>query len=136
MANLIWTEREHISTSNPSIYYGSGFRKDFLIGPFVRYYFLAKEKPFNILFESSYQRGFLGDIITRKGYINNISLLTGTSLFFNKTIALEFLLGYNRFYKESIIEPIGVEYPGYSSIFLQKGLQFSIGLQFHLEKNK
>ena len=27
------------------------------VGPFVRYYFLNKEKPFNILFDASYQLG-------------------------------------------------------------------------------
>jgi hypothetical protein len=132
--NLNWTERTHISTSNPGNYTGSGFSRDILIGPFVRYYFLEKEKPFNILFESSYQRSFFSSIYGIKGYSNNISLLAGTALYFNKTIALEFLLGYNRFFRTYKIESAGINYPEINQTFIQKGLQFNVALQFHLEK--
>lgn len=113
---------------------GSVSSRDFLIGPYVRYYFLKKDKPFNFLIESSYQLGFVKDLNIFKGTTNNLSILAGTSLYFNKTVGLEFLLGYNRFFKTNKIESIEAEFPSHTQSFLQKGLQFNIGLQFHLEK--
>ncbi|TAF44845.1 MAG: hypothetical protein EAZ51_07815 [Sphingobacteriales bacterium] len=97
----------------------------------MRFYFLRKEKPYNLLLESSYQLGKLREYDKVKGTNNNFSLLAGTSLYFNKTIGLEFLLGYNRFF--SFTEDDNNN-EAFCRKRLQNGLQFNIGLMFHLEK--
>lgn len=131
---ITWEKSQGVDGTNGVSLIPNKNSRNFLIGPFFRYYFLKKEKPFNFLIESTYQFGMVRVFDNIKGNTNNLSILAGTSLYFNKTIALEFLLGYNRFFRTTRIESAGVEYPSYTQSILQKGLQFNIGLQFHLEK--
>lgn len=97
--------------------------KRFEFGPFLRYYFLAKEKDVNILSEISYQYGKYS-FNPSKGNINTISFLVGPAIYFNSSVALEFLAGYY-----SRIENVGQQYKS-----SQKSFQIAIGFQFHLEK--
>ena len=99
------------------------------IGPFVKYYFLDSEKPFNFFVETSYQLGiirdgyFLGN--PAQGSVNNFSISCGPVIYFNSSVGLEFAVGYDR-YKESVFS-IGPNY-------ITTSLQISIGFQIHLTK--
>ena len=105
---------------------GKSLRLDY--GPFVRYYFLEKEKQFNILTEASYQFGNV-TLTGEKGSRSNFSLLAGPAIYFNSSVALEVLVGY-QYTKEEISSPT---FPNpYKQI--DKGFQFAIGFQIHLEK--
>lgn len=99
-------------------------------GPFARYYFLNKEKQFNILTEINYQYGFIDaskiNSDNNDGTTNSISLLVGTEIFFNSSIGIEFLLGY----KEYNQKMKNINTPSIN----QNGIQFLIGFQIHLEK--
>jgi hypothetical protein len=95
------------------------------VGPFARYYFLESEKQFNVLADVSYQYGFYWFTPT-KGNRNTFSASAGTVVFFNSSVGLELLLGYYS-QKENIND-------AFKTINEQKGLQMTIGFQFHLEK--
>jgi hypothetical protein len=106
--------------------YGKSLRLDY--GPFVRYYFLEKEKQFNILADLSYQFGNV-TLTGEKGSRNNFSILAGPAIYFNSSVALEFLVGY-MYTMEKISSPtFGNPYKQ-----IDKGFQFAIGFQIHLEK--
>jgi hypothetical protein len=60
------------------------------IGPFVRYYFLAPEKMFNIYSQTSLEYTFIDKI---RGF-NYFSVLGGPVVFLNPNVALEFNVGY------------------------------------------
>jgi len=94
-------------------------------GPFARYYFLEKEKHYNILLESSYQFGIYSFGAT-KGNSSLFNTSIGPVIYFNSSIGLEFLFGYYNF-KETIRQ---------SGDFVSKqnGIQMSLGLQVHLDK--
>jgi hypothetical protein len=96
----------------------------FDIGPFARYYFLQADKQFNLLTDISYQYGFYWFTPT-KGNRNTFSASAGTVVFFNSSVGLELLFGYYT-QKETIND-------GIRTINEQKGLQMTIGFQFHLE---
>ncbi|HSR37582.1 MAG TPA: hypothetical protein VLL95_01610 [Phnomibacter sp.] len=96
----------------------------FDIGPFARYYFLQAEKQFNLLADISYQYGVYWFKPT-KGNRNTFSASAGTVVFFNSSVGLELLLGYYT-QKETINDAV-------KTINEQKGLQMTIGFQFHLE---
>jgi hypothetical protein len=100
-----------------------------IVGPFIRYYLLNKEKPFNIFAETSYQTGLNNIPLTTagKGNYTKFSVMTGTEIFFNSSVGLEILLGYKAT-KETIGNP-SVPY-----IDTRKGLQLAVGFQIHLEK--
>lgn len=101
----------------------------FSVGPFVRYYFLKKEKPFNILAEANYQFGNLSlftDLPDDKASINKFTFLAGPELFFNSCVGMEVLLGY-KMDNQKMDNPI---IPSYK----ENGFQLSIGFQIHLEK--
>ena len=93
-------------------------------GPFARYYFLNKKKKYNILIDASYQFGTLasgGKKIENKQ--RNLSLLVGPVIYFNSSVGLEFLMGYN-----NIINNLdGTE-------STSKRFQIVIGFQIHLIK--
>lgn len=95
-------------------------------GPFVRYYFLLKEKEYNILTESSYQYG-LYSFRPTKGHSYVFTALAGPVIYFNSSVGLEFLIGYYNT-KETI------RINDNDFVTRQKGIQVSIGFQFHLEK--
>lgn len=88
-------------------------------GPFLRYYFLSDEKPFNLLLEGSYQYA----ITKYSGFDfaqNVFSLNGGPIIFLNNVVGLEFLFGYSH------AKTVGRE-------IRREALEFSIGLQVHLE---
>ena len=96
------------------------------VGPFVRYYFLNSERPFNILIDGAYQIGsystFLG-----KGSFKSATVMTGPEIFFNTTVAMEILFGYMHQYRSITEEPSGF-------IHKKNGVYMSIGFQIHLER--
>lgn len=93
------------------------------IGPFGRYYFLNSEKQYNIVTDVSYQFGFLGGGLV-KGSLSTFSALAGPVIYFNSSVGIEFLLGYN--YTKEDAEKGNKD--------IKKGFQTSVGLQIHLEK--
>lgn len=96
----------------------------FSFGPFARYYFLEKDKQFNILADVNYLYGRYWFKPT-KGNSNSFNASAGLAAFFNTTVALEVLLGYYNF-KETVKE---------SGDFItkQSGFQATIGFQIHLQ---
>jgi hypothetical protein len=105
---------------------GGGGRTDetrLEIGPFARYYFLNKEKVFNLLTEASYQFG-VADFRKEKGNNSTLSLMAGPVLYFNSSVGLEFLFGYYKRHEK--LEA--------SAETEEKGFRISIGFQFHLER--
>jgi hypothetical protein len=105
---------------------GKSLRLDY--GPFVRYYILEKNKQFNILADLNYQFGNV-TLTGEKGSRNNFSILTGPALYFNSSVAIEFLVGY-QYTKEQISSlTFGNPYK-----VIDKGFLFAIGFQIHLEK--
>lgn len=96
------------------------------VGPFARYYFLKKDKQFNILIDGSYQFGLLSNF--EKGITQNASIMTGAEVFFNTSVGIEFLAGY-LYQKNKITD---TQLPSSST---RNGLYFSIGFQLHLIKD-
>lgn len=96
--------------------------KRYGIGPFVRYYFLDKERQFNLLTDISYQFGEWN--LGGKGKLSNFSISSGPVIYFNTAVGMEFLLGYS-----TQIEELK-NFSKNSS----KGLNVSMGFQFHLTK--
>lgn len=107
---------------------GASLYSRFAIGPFVRYYFLNPDRQFNILTDVSYQIGTSNLFYEKKnGKLNTLSIMAGVELFFNSTIGMEILAGYRNRLESN---DNGPEKPHSN----RKGLQVSIGFQFHLEK--
>ena len=109
----------------PSFTYGnnninSGSAKIWGVGPFVRYYFLEKEKVFNLLAETSYSyQSIIGQGSGQQS--NTFAFSAGPVVYFNSNVGLEFTLGY------STTKIVGFDGSN-------NKLQFGIGFQFHLEK--
>ncbi|MBN8663809.1 MAG: hypothetical protein J0L83_04510 [Chitinophagales bacterium] len=95
----------------------------FVIGPFCRYYLLDTEKPFNILIEAAYQYG-IGSPKPLNERQSIFSAGLGPVIYFNSSVGLEFLLGYNN----TILNAEGYYRTSKNSI------QLNIGVQIHLEK--
>ena len=92
-------------------------------GPFGRYYFLEKEKSFNLLIDCGYQFGSFIDLSKKTSSSNTLAIMGGAELFFNSTAGLEVLLGYyNKTEKFS------------DGNKRKSGFQVSIGFQLHLIK--
>lgn len=103
--------------------------RNYSLGPLVRYYFLNKEKQFNILAEVNYQYGVIdkGRLFSdNNGTTNSVTFLIGTEVFFNSTVGMDFLLGYNNFKQK--MNNI------YTPSVIQDGFLVSVGFQIHLEK--
>lgn len=99
-------------------------------GPFVRYYFLEKDKPFNLLTDVGYQFGinqYLG-ALHQRGKYNIFSTMGGIEAFFNSSASIEILLGYYQ-KKVSIDDNTIAAFNDTKS-----GFQVSIGFQLHLIK--
>ena len=101
----------------------------FSVGPFVRYYFLNKDKPFNILFDASYQPGINKILLSpqEKGKFNTLSIMGGSEIFFNSSVGLEILLGYTS-------KVLSIDNAPNAINITKNGFQTSIGFTFHLEK--
>lgn len=65
----------------------------FSVGPFVRYYFLQSEKPFNLLADVNYSPGIYSSK-PEKGNFSTFTASVGPVIYFNSSVGLEFLLGY------------------------------------------
>jgi hypothetical protein len=93
----------------------------YTVAPFVRYYFLEKEKPINIFSEVSYD-------ILRASNTNyktdNLNLKAGGVFFLNSSIGLEVALNY---FKQKNTG----DYPSQIRI-----IYLSVGFQIHLEREK
>ena len=94
-----------------------------MIGPFGRYYLLNTTNNYNVVSEVSYQLG-LFNAGAQKGKLSTFSALLGPVIYFNKSVGLEFLLGYS--YSKEDVEQANKE--------IRKGFQIAIGFQIHLEK--
>ena len=124
---LIWQKTEFIRTTG-NVGGGSSNALKYNIGPFGRFYFLDKEKPFNLFTEISYQFGLNKFINSNaKGKFNQFLTNVGTVIFFNSSVGLEILLGY-----KNTTESIDTPSPDYN--INRKGFQMAIGFQIHLEK--
>ena len=99
-------------------------------GPFARYYLLNKHKPFNIVTEVVYQPGIQWSrrLNPTNGTLSNLTFLVGPEIFFNPTIGLEILLGYQET-KGKIDGTQGLAYSENRS-----GFHLSVGIQIHLQK--
>ncbi len=97
---------------------------NFGIGPFVRYYLLPVENKTNLLIEANgtytWRKSSL--LFSNSNFID-YKLLAGPVIFLNSSVGLEFLVGYYG-YKET------------ASNTKMMSVNFSIGIQYHLEKNK
>lgn len=89
------------------------------LGPFVRYYFLEKEKKVNLFLEPSY---YFGLDKLNKDY-SNFSTKVGTAIFLNSSVELELALNYSM---------VKLKSSDYSS----NSLNLGVGFQIHLEKEK
>ena len=101
--------------------YISNSASNYGIGPFVRYYFLNKEKDVNILLQGSggYNFATSSDQSTKSSTIS-YSLLGGPVIFFNSSVGIEFLLGYK----------------GYTASNTKvNSFNVNIGIQVHLVKS-
>ena len=105
--------------------YSSAFTRNsasnYGIGPFVRYYFLNKEKALNILIQGSGGYNLAtSSSDSRSDKSISYSLLGGPVIFFNSSVGIEFLLGYK----------------GYSAPNVRKeSFNVNIGIQVHLVKD-
>jgi hypothetical protein len=97
-------------------------------GPFVRYYLLDKNKPYNLLAEVNGQYGiqWRHNSTDYRGTVSNLSILAGPEFFFNSVVGIEILLGYKM--SKEVVN--GTNYP-YTDV--RKGFQAVIGLQVHLK---
>jgi hypothetical protein len=97
---------------------GSKFDSDGMslsLGPYLRYYFLKKEKDYNIFIEPAYYR-FINRSI---GNSNGLGIKSGLVIFMNKSVGIETSFNYSRF--------SGSKYDS-NEIFI------GLGFQIHLEK--
>ena len=99
------------------------------VGPFARYYFLNKDKPYNILAETNYQFGNLSqtDLLDSKGKLSRFSFLVGPEIFFNSSVGMNLLVGYTN----SKRNMNNNSYVSNST----NGLQVAISFQIYLQKN-
>jgi hypothetical protein len=123
----------YIDIYGKSIENGEIGSRTFTTGPFARYYFLNKEKQFNIVTEVNYQFGRInyGRVNTVAGNdfdgsINTFTFLVGPEFFFNSSVGMEILLGYRNFNRKMDNT--------FNTSINEKGFQVAIGFQIHLEK--
>lgn len=108
---------------------GSSKSHSFYVGPFARYYFLNKEKPYNILAEANYQFGSIsqGSVDPSKGNLSRFSIFVGPEIYFNSSVGMSFLVGYtnsNRVMDKNIDVSNST-----------RGFQVALGFQIYLQKN-
>jgi hypothetical protein len=119
-----WSKSEGVgSTGNVSG--GIGSNSWLELGPFGRWYFLQKGENYNIVGDASYHYGIQSYFGSETGHSNTFKLLVGPEFYFNSSVGIELLVGYNsrrEFYDD-----------GTSNFY--KGFLTTIGFQLHLEKN-
>jgi len=99
-------------------------------GPFARFYFLDKEKSVNLLADLSYQFGNLKFLNKDKGIRNTLRVMAGSVVYFNSSIGLEFLAGY-QVEKEKLTKSTST--PAYLYTDTKSGFQISVGFQIYLQ---
>lgn len=93
-------------------------------GPFLRYYFLQVEKRVNLLSEASFSYSILS--VNNSGSVQDKfktmdwNLFAGPVIYFNSSVGIEFMVGYNN------SKAIDIDSKGQT-------IRFKIGLQIHLE---
>ena len=95
----------------------------FVAGPLTRFYLLDTDNPYNILIEAAYQYG----VGSPKPWNERQSIFSagiGPVIYFNSSVGMEFLLGYNNTVRNS---------EGYYRSS-NNSIQLNIGLQIHLER--
>lgn len=124
---LIWEKGKGSDAVAPDgAVLGSGGRLTvirFVVGPFSRYYLLDTEKPFNILVEAAYQYG-VGSPKPLSERQSIFSAGIGPVIYFNSSVGLEFLVGYNN----TVLNSKGYYRSSKNSV------QLNIGFQIHLDK--
>jgi hypothetical protein len=90
------------------------------LGPFARYYLLKKEKVVNILAGGYYQLGAEGSSngLNKK----TLAFLAGPVLYFNSSVGLELLVSHLTYWYKNVNAS-------------DNKIQFSLGLQIHLQKD-
>lgn len=96
------------------------------LGAFGRWYFLNKETNYNIVSDISYHYGLQSNFGSNTGYSNSIKALVGPVLYFNSSVGIELLFGYN---SQRMFNDDGTKN-------FNKGFLTTIGFQIHLEKDK
>jgi hypothetical protein len=89
-------------------------------GPFIRYYFLEKEKPINVFSEVNY--GIQGSNHSNDK-IHNFNIKAGGVYFLNSSVGLEVALKYAKQMTTSID-------------YQTRGVSLNVGFQIHLEREK
>lgn len=98
----------------------------FLFGPFIRYYFLESDNLINIFSHVEYQYGNYYTDGKKQGYNSNFNFRVGPSIFFNKSVAIEFTLEYQ------MLNTVGNQSPKPKTKV--QNLTFGVGFQIHLQK--
>ena len=110
------SEKSESKTISGNASGGSSKSHSFYVGPFARYYFLNKDKPYNILAEANYQFGSIsqGSVEPSKGNLSRFSIHVGPEIYFNSSVGMNLLIGYTN---------------------SNRGFQVAIGFQIYLQKN-
>lgn len=91
------------------------------IGPYARYYFLKQDKIVNIITEAGYLFGFDKSTGNPRHPTQILHVACGPVVFFNPSVALELLLSYSAYTRQTYERP--------------NALRFSLGVQVHLGNN-
>ncbi|TRX36359.1 hypothetical protein [Flavobacterium restrictum] len=120
LGELSLTFEKKANSSVNSNYFSYG------IGPFIRYYFLEKEKEINIFSEVSYA---IQKINQTNSKLENFNVKTGAVYFLNSSVGLEVALNY-------LNQNTSNGEKNSSSYFQGKNNSFflGVGFQIHLEK--
>ena len=96
------------------------------LGAFGRYYLLNKDNNYNIVSDISYHYGLQSNFGSNTGHSNTIKALVGPILYFNSSVGVELLVGYN---SRREIYDVGNQN-------VTKGFLTTVGFQIHLQKDK
>lgn len=105
---------------------GKGNFSSLEIGAFGRWYIFNKDNNYNIVTDISYSYGFQSNFGSNTGHSNSIKALVGPVLYFNSSIGVELLIGYNSKHIFSDDRTKNFD----------RGFLTTIGFQIHLEKDK
>ena len=126
-SSFSWNKNTGISSN--SLTRSNSIRFDY--GVFGRYYFIEKEKQYNLLSDISYQFGTL-KLTEDNGVRNTFTAMGGVEFFLNTSVGLEFLVGYKT-ETEKLTHSTGT--PPFFYTDKRNGLITTLGFQFHLQKN-
>lgn len=95
------------------------------LGGFVRRYLLNKKNNYNIVSDISYHYGLQSNFGSNTGHSNSFKALVGPILYFNSSIGIELLVGYN---SRREVYDVG-------NRTFTRGFLTTIGFQVHLERD-